>query len=149
MAVGTLRWPRVAVLALVVAASACRRHGDPVAETVRSLARAANGRDAPAIAKALTPEFTASNGASRADVERELRQLFAVYGSVDVAISDLATERFPDFALARFRVDFRGLPRMGGLGSLLPASARYRFELRLVPSAGPWAVSSAFWEELP
>ena len=140
---------RLLLTAAVVAATACRGAGDPAADTVRSLARAADHRDAPSIIAALSPAFEGSFGMSREDVGAELRRLFAAYASVDVSVSDLSTERYPEFTLARFRVDFRGAARrIGGLEGILPSSARYRFELRLVPEGRQWRVASAHWEEI-
>jgi len=132
-----------------LATTACHRAGDPAADAVRSLVRAANRRDAGTIVAALAPDFEGSLGARREDVDAELRRLFAAYASVDVSISDLATERYPDFTLARFRVDFRGsVRRIGGLEGILPASARYRFELRVVPQGNAFRIANAHWEEL-
>ena len=140
---------RLLLTVALVAATACRGAGDPAADAVRSLARAANHRDASAIVAALAPGFEGSLGMSREDVDAELRRLFAAYASVDVSVSDLSTERYPEFTLARFRIEFRGAARrIGGLEGILPSSARYRFELRLVPEGRQWRVASAHWEEI-
>jgi hypothetical protein len=140
---------RFFLTAAVAAAIACRGAGDPAADRVRSLARAAGHRDAGAIVAALSPSFEGSFGMGRADVDAELRRLFAAYASVTVSVSDLATERYPEFTLARFRVEFRGaVRRIGGLEGILPSSARYRFELRLVPEGREYRVASAHWEEM-
>jgi len=148
MALGPPR--RVIALALLAAAACgCRKSGDPVEEAVRSLARSASARDASAVVSLLSPSFQAADGASRADVEREIRRLFSAYTAVDVRIADLVVDRFPDFALAKFRVEFRGTVRpVGGLESLLPPSARYRFELRFKPPGAGAKIENAFWEEL-
>jgi hypothetical protein len=140
---------RLLLTAAVVVASACRGAGDPAAEMVHALARAANHRDAPTIVEALSPDFEGSLGMGRSEVDGELRRLFAAYASVDVSVSDLETQPYPDFTLARFRVDFRGaVRRIGGLEGILPPSARYRFELRLVPAGHRFRVASARWEEI-
>ena len=139
----------IAVVLLAAAAGGCPKSGDPVEVAVRSLARSASERDAPAIVSLLSPSFQAADGASRGDVEREIRRLFSAYSAVDVRVADLAIERFPDFSLARFRVDFRGTARrVGGLEALLPPSARYRFELRFKPPGPRAKIENAFWEEL-
>jgi hypothetical protein len=86
----------------------------------------------------------------REETAAELRRLFTAYASVDVAVSELAIERFPDFDLARFRADFRGSARkIGGLEGILPSSARFRFELRLAREGEGRAITQATWEELP
>lgn len=140
---------RLLLTAAVVAASACRGAGNPAEEMVRSLTRAADHRDAPAIVAALSPDFEGSAGMGRPEVDAELRRLFAAYASVDVSVSDLETVPYPDFTLARFRVEFRGaVRRIGGLEGILPTSARYRFELRLVPEGRRFRVASAHWEEM-
>jgi len=138
-----------AVIGVALATTACHRAGDPAADAVRSLVRAANRRDAGTIVATLAPGFEGSLGAGREDVDAELRRLFAAYASFDVSIADLATERYPEFTLARFRVDFRGsVRRIGGLEGILPPSARYRFELRLVPQGNAFRIATAHWEEL-
>jgi hypothetical protein len=116
---------------------------------VRALARAANHRDAPAIVAALSPDFEGSLGMGRSEVDGELRRLFAAYASIDLSVSGIETQPYPDFTLARFRVEFRGaVRRIGGLEGILPPSARYRFELRLVPEGRGFRVASARWEEI-
>ena len=147
MAVFAARF-RVAA-ALAAAVIACGGGGDPAAETVRSLAAAANRRDAAMITAALAPGFQGSEGMSREDVDAELRRLFAAYASVDVSISGLKTDRYSGFTLARFDAEFRGsVRRIGGLEGILPASARYRFELRLVPEDGNLRIAHAAWEAI-
>ena len=135
-------------IALLLAA-ACRRAGDPAADAVRELARAANRRDASAIFARLAPGFAGPSGETAADVDAELRRLFAAYSSVDVAVENLTLDRLPEFTLARFAASFRGSARrLGGMEALLPESARYRFELRLVDVGGKYGVARAFWEEI-
>ena len=139
---------RPAAAALAAVSIACGGARDPAAETVRSLARAANRRDAAAIVALLSRHFEGSGGMGRDDAGAELRRLFAAYASVDVSVSSLATERYPEFTLARFDVDFRGSARrIGGLEGILPASSRYRFELRLAPEDGGLRIAHAAWEE--
>jgi hypothetical protein len=144
--------PRLTVAALLIAivAGACRPNRDPAVETVRALARAAHDRDAGAITTMLAPDFQGSGGMTRADVEDELRRFFAAYASIEVSISDLTTERYAEFTLAKFQVTFHGTARrIGALGALLPPESRYRFELRLVPGGRSLRVGHAFWEEIP
>jgi hypothetical protein len=134
--------------AALLAVAACRNE-DPAAALVRSLARRASHRDAGAILSALSPSFEGSLGMRREEVGAELARLFAAYASVDVSIADLATERFPEFTLARFVAVFRGsVRRIGGLEGMLPSSARYRFELRLVPEGRELRIATARWEEI-
>ncbi|HKB69872.1 MAG TPA: hypothetical protein VKH46_03455 [Thermoanaerobaculia bacterium] len=145
---------RLAALACAAAAAlappACRGPADPAAETVRSLVRDANHRDAGKIAAALASGFQGSGGMGRNDLDAELRRLFAAYASVDVSVSGLAIERFPDFDLARFEASFHGSARkIGGLEALLPSSARYRFEIRLARDGERRLVTQAVWEEIP
>jgi hypothetical protein len=141
---------RIAALTAALAfAAACGRGGDPSAEVIRGLQRAANRRDAGGITAALAPGFRGSGGATRQDVDAELRRLFAGYASVDVAVGELAIERFPGFDLARFRATFRGSARkLGGLEGILPASASWRFELRLARDGDRRTVTQATWEEI-
>lgn len=135
--------------AAILAAAACGGRPDPSSGAVHRLVRAANHRDAAAIVAALAPDFRGSEGMGRDDLDAELRRLFAAYASVDVSISGLAVEPFPDFDVVRFYAVFRGRARkIGGLEGILPSSARYRFELRLARDGARRTVTQATWEEI-
>ncbi|HET9795195.1 MAG TPA: hypothetical protein VFS34_12110 [Thermoanaerobaculia bacterium] len=136
-------------LILALAAAACGGRGDPSAETVDALVQAANRRDAAPVVAALAPDFRGNGGMSRNDLDAEIRRLFAAYASVDVAVSGLTIERFPEFDVARFRASFHGSVRkIAGLEGILPSSARYRFELRLARDGDRRTVTQAVWEEI-
>jgi hypothetical protein len=141
---------RIAALAAaIVAGAACGGRPDPSVGAIRNLARAANRRDAGPIVAALSPEFRGTGGTSREELDGEIRRLFAAYRSIDVAVTGLAIERFPEFDLARFDADFRGAARaIGGLDGILPPSARFRFEVRLARDGERRIVTQATWEEI-
>ncbi len=137
------------IAAFAAAAAACGGRGDPSAETVRGLVRAANRRDAAAIVAALAPDFRGTGGMSRGDLDAEIRRLFAAYASVDVVVNGLSIDRLPEFDVVRFRASFRGtVRRIGGLEAILPPTARYRFELRLVRGGDRRTIEQATWEEI-
>jgi hypothetical protein len=141
---------RIAALAAaLVAGAACGGRPDPSAGAIRDLARAANHRDAGPIAAALSPDFRGPGGTSREELDGEIRRLFAAYRSIDVAVTGLAIERFPEFDLARFDAVFRGSARtIGGLEGILPPTARFRFEVRLARDGERRIVTQATWEEI-
>jgi len=126
---------------------ACRPSGDPVRQTLDRIAAAARSRDAGAVVQNLTADFRDAGGEGPAEVAAVLRRYFAAYEIVDVKLSDVAIERAPDAARARFRVEFSGRPRrIGGLDSLLPSASTYRFDVRLVPDGSGWKVAWASYE---
>ncbi len=137
-----------AVFARALAATACSRPaGDPVAAVVGSLKQAAESRDAEALGRQLSPDFTGGQGQSRADTLAEARRYLAAYESVSIEIAGLESTRGADSAQVRLLVGFSGRPRrLLGLDGLLPPQATYRFELGLVRDEGGWRVRHASWE---
>ena len=78
-----------------------------------------------------------------------LRRYFAAYEIVNVKIGDVAIERAPEAARAKFRVEFSGRPRkIGGLDSLLPSASTYGFDVRFVPDGNSWKVAWASYERI-
>ena len=143
------RWIGWAALVTAVAiAPGCGSGGDPARETLDRVARAANGRDAGAVAAELADDYRDASGGGRADVERTLRGYFAAYEIVQVRLSDVVIERAEGAARARFRADISSQPRQGsGLAGLLPSSVTFRFDVRLVPDGSKWKIAWASWED--
>ena len=122
----------------------CKK-GDPIAATIDAVAKAAEDRDAGAIAEKLAANYSDENGGRR-EAEEALRRYFFAYRSVDVSIRDLKTYQNGPTAQARFVVAFRGVPKtIGGLDQILPSSATYRFEVWLMQDGGSWKITNAQW----
>ena len=118
---------------------------DPVAATIQNVAKAAEDRDAAAVAGQLTANYADATGGRR-EAEDTLRRLFFGYRSIDVNIRDLKTWVNGPTAQARFAVDFSGVAKqIGGLDQLLPSSASYRFEAWLAQEDGKWKITAAQW----
>ena len=139
------RW--FALLALL-AALGCRTEGDPVREALDRVAGSADERDVAGVAAHLAADYRDAAGNGRSDVEQTLRGYFAAYESLEVTLRDVSIERAEGAARARFRADLSGRARQetGGLAGLLPSSASYRFDVRLVPEGSQWKIAWASWE---
>lgn len=125
---------------------ACRPKTDAVRESLDALAAAAKSRDTEAFFQRVAANFQASNGSGRAEAQATLRRYFDAYETLDVSIRDLAIERAPDAARARFRAELSGQPRrVAGLEGFFPRKSSYDFDLRLVPESGLWKVTWAAW----
>jgi hypothetical protein len=136
-----------AVFLLTVFAAFCRGGGDPARETLDRVAKAADARDAAGVAAELAADYRDASGSGRAEIEQTLRGYFAAYEIVQVRLSDVVIERAEGAARARFRADLSAQPRRGsGLAGLLPSSASYRFDVRLVPDGSNWKIVWASWE---
>ena len=136
-----------AVFLLAVFAVFCRGGGDPARETLDRVAKAANERDAGAVADELAPDYRDASASGRAEIERTLRGYFAAYEIVQVRLSGVVIERAEGAARVRFRADLSAQPRQAsGLAGLLPSAAAYRFDVRLVPDGSKWKIAWASWE---
>jgi hypothetical protein len=81
-----------------------------------------------------------------AEAQSTVERYFAAYEVLDVSIRDVRIERAEGAARVRLRATLSGQPRrIGGLDGLVPSSAAYDFDLRLVPEGGAWKVSWAQW----
>jgi hypothetical protein len=131
---------------LLLAGVACAGRADPVKSLVQDLEAAAEARDAEAIRDRLTDDFRGTGGVDRAEAYATLRRYFAAYESVRLEVYDLAVTRGADAAEVRLRVEFKGAVRRAfGLEGLLPPSASYLFDLRLVRTGDAWRVGLADW----
>lgn len=134
---------RAAVIAFLLLL-ACKK-GDPIANVIHDIEKAAEDRDAGAVAEKLAASYADDNGGRR-EAEDALRRYFFAYRSVDVSIRDLKTYQNGPTAQARFVVAFSGTPKeIGGLDQLLPSSATYRFEVWMVEEGGAWKITNAQW----
>ncbi|HJQ38710.1 MAG TPA: hypothetical protein VKB93_16365 [Thermoanaerobaculia bacterium] len=123
----------------------CKKAGDPIAATIDAVAKAAEDRDAGAVAEKLAANYADDNGGRR-EAEEALRRYFFAYESVDLTIRDLKTYQTGPTAQARFLVAFSGTPKeVGGLDQLLPSSATYRFDVWMIEEGGTWKITNAQW----
>ena len=120
--------------------------GDPARETLDRVAEAAGARDAGAVAAELAADYRDAAGTGRAEVEQTLRGYFAAYEISRRDAFRRRIERAEGAARARFRADLRRAAKDRGLAGLLPSSASYRFDLRLVPDGSDWKIAWASWE---
>jgi hypothetical protein len=147
----TTRFRALALACAVLAASAlpsvaCGGKGDPVRDSLDAMTKAANARDESALFSHVAPSFQAGDGSGLADAQALVRRAFAAYEILNVTVSNLQVERAEGAARVRFRAEMSGQPRkIGGLDGLLPSSAKYDFDLRMVPDGGTWKVAWAQW----
>ncbi len=122
----------------------CKK-GDPIANVIHDLEKAAEDRDAGAVAEKLAANYADDNGGRR-EAEDALRRYFFAYRSVDISIRDLKTYQNGPTAQARFVVAFSGVAKeVGGLDQLLPSSATYSFDVWMVEESGAWQITNAQW----
>ena len=133
------------VLALGIVAS-CSRSADPVRESLDAIVKAANARDTDALFDRVAANFEAADGSGLADAKANVGRYFAAYEILDVSIRDVQIERGEGAARVRLRAVMSGQPRkIGGLEGIIPSSASYDFDLRLVADGGKWKVAWAQW----
>jgi hypothetical protein len=144
------RWARrAALIAALAGCVGCRGPKDPILALLADLKKAAESRDAGAIAAKLTEDFHGGRDVRLADVRSMLQRYFLAYEKVNIEVYEVEVERDQAKAKLRFRADFNGRPlRIGSLGGLLPPSAMFRFELGLRQAEAGWRVAQADWEEI-
>jgi hypothetical protein len=82
-------------------------------------------------------------------MDARVRRTLAAYQDLSLTLSDVAIERGPSSAQAKFRMQMTGRPRaVGGLEGLLPRSSRWSFDARLEAGPGGWKIASASWTQL-
>jgi hypothetical protein len=136
---------RRAVTIAILLFVACKK-GDPIANVIHDIEKAADDRDASAIVEKLATNYADDIGGRR-EAEENLKRYFLGYKSVDVSISDLQTWQSGPTAQARFVANFNGTAReIGGLDQLLPSSAKYKFDVWLAQEGGEWKITNAKWE---
>jgi hypothetical protein len=140
----------ILLVLFAAAGAACRGASDPVLDLIDSLRRAAENRDAQAIADRLADDFKGNGTVDKAEAAATLHRYFAAYESVRLAVYDTSVPRRTDSdADVTFRAEFNGSARrIGGLDGFLPPSAVERFDLRLVRRGSEWKVASAEWKQV-
>ncbi len=78
-----------------------------------------------------------------------MRRTLGAYESLSLSLTDVAIERGPAAAQAKFKVRMSGKPRaVGGLDAILPRSSRWSFDARLEAGPGGWRIVWASWAPL-
>jgi hypothetical protein len=140
------RLRNVTALLAVLALAGCGGGKDPVQATLDAIVIAADARDAKDLFQRVTTGFQAADGSGFTEAQATVERYFAAYEILDVSIRGVRIERAEGAARVRLRATLSGQPRrIGGLDGLVPSSAAYDFDLRLVPDGGQWKVSWAQW----
>jgi hypothetical protein len=127
---------------------ACTRSGnwDPVGELLAELEAAAEARDAKVFEKRIASGFSGNEGISRDEALTLLRRYFVAYETIDLNVTNV--ERSESGNRVKFHVSFAGRAKAElNLQNLLPATATYNFELRLVQEENMLKVNKAYWQE--
>lgn len=110
---------------------------------------AAESRNADGVMNRVAEGFRDAEGGGKADAASLVRRTLAAYESLSLALSDVAIERGPAAAHAKFKVRMSGRPRsVGGLEGILPRSSSWSFDVRLEPGEGGWKITWASWNRL-
>ncbi len=143
---------RVALVVSVflLSASACHHsRRDPVMACLAGAVAAAESRDADGVMSRVAESFRDAEGGGKADAGALVRRSLAAYESLSLTLSDVAIDRGPAAAQAKFKVRMSGRPRaVGGLDGLLPRSSNWSFDVRLEPGTGGWKITWASWTRL-
>jgi len=144
-----MRLRRAAIALAFLLLASCRAPRDPVTECLKGAVAAAEKRDADGVMAHVAEGFRDGEGGGKADAAAVVRRYLAAYESLSLTLSDVAVERGPAAAHAKFRVRMSGKPRaVGGLEGFLPRSSRWSFDVRLEDGAGGWKIASAAWSQL-
>jgi hypothetical protein len=134
-------------LALLLAS--CGAPRDPVTGCLKGAVAAAEKRDADGVMDRIAESFRDAEGGGKADAAALVRRYLGAYESLSLTLSDVAIERGPAAAHAKFIVRMSGKPRgVGGLDGLLPRASRTRFDARLEAGPGGWKIVYAAWSQM-
>ena len=140
---------RTARLGAALFLVSCGRAADPVRDCVTRTVAAAEKRDADAVMSRVAEGFRDAEGGGKADAAALVRRTLGAYESLSLSLTDVAIERGPVAAQAKFRVRMSGKPRaVGGLDAILPRSSRWSFDVRLEVGPGGWKIAWASWTPL-
>jgi hypothetical protein len=136
----------VAALVLVVSILACSSK-DPLDLLLEDLEEAAESRDVDVFKKRLATDFTANDQISREEALTQLSRYFLAYERITVDVRN--QERSKTGKHVSFQVSFSGnVNEAFQLQNLIPSTASYHFDLRLVQEEGTLKVQRAFWREV-
>ena len=136
----------VAALVLLASIMACSSK-DPLNLLLEDLEEAAENRNVDVFEKRLATDFTANDEISREEALALLRRYFLAYEKITVDVTNV--ERSKTGNRVSFQVSFSGNVNAAfKLQNLLPSTASYHFDLRLVQEGGTLKVQRAFWKEI-
>ena len=120
---------------------------DPLSLLLEDLEEAVENRDVDVFEKRLASSFTANDQINREDALAQLRRYFVAYQRITVDVTNV--ERSKTGNRVSFQVSFSGnVNEAFKLQNLLPSTASYSFDLRLVQEEGTLKVQTAFWNEV-
>jgi hypothetical protein len=136
----------VVAFVLVAFMMACSSK-DPLSLLIEDLEEAAENRDVDVFKKRLASSFTANDQIGREEALTLLRRYFLAYERITVDVTNV--ERSKTGTQVSFDVSFSGsVNEAFKLQNLLPSTASYQFNLRLVQEEGTLKVQRVFWNEL-
>ena len=137
-------WMIAALLLLTIMACSSK---DPLSLLLEDLEEATEARDIDLFEKRLASSFTANDEINREEALAQLRRYFLAYERITVDVTNV--ERSKTGTQVSFDVSFSGnVNEAFKLQNLLPSTASYQFNLRLVQEKGTLKVQRAFWNEL-
>jgi hypothetical protein len=133
----------VVILVLLAFSTACKKE-DPVSLLMAELEEAVEARDARRMEKRLSSEFLGNDEMNREEALDVLRRYFLAYESIGLNVTNV--NRQESGTQVNFHVTFSGKVNSSfNLQNLLPSTAAYDFELRLVQEDGILKVRKAYW----
>lgn len=139
----------IAALLLAASIMGCNSK-DPLDLLIEELEEAAENRDVNAFEKRLAADFTANDQIHREEALALLRRYFLAYERITVDVTKL--ERSTTGNRVNFQVSFSGNVNekfnVKNLQNILPSTAVYHFDLRLLQEEGSLKVQKAFWKEI-
>ena len=108
------------------------------------LEEAAEARDAEVFEKRLASGFSGNNGIGREETLAMIRRYFAAYETIHLDVMNVDSAEAAN--RVKFHVSFSGKGKAAfDLQNLLPSTASYDFELRLMQEDGLLKLKKAFW----
>ena len=136
----------VAALLLAASIMGCNSK-DPLDLLLTELEEAAENREVGAFEKRLASGFTGNDQIGREESIATLRRYFMAYERITLDLSNV--ERSKSGNRITFQVSFSGNANEAfNLQNLLPSTAVYHFDLRLVQERDSLKVRKAFWKEV-
>jgi hypothetical protein len=138
-------WIVVSMLLLVCSVS-CRSK-DPLSLLLDDLEKAVEARDIDALEKRLATSFKGNDRIGREEAVATLRRYFIAYERIKIDITSV--KRAKSGNRLNFQVSFSGKTNTAfNLQNLLPSTATYDFELRLIEEGSTLKVDKAYWWEV-
>ena len=138
---------RIVVALLLVASITGCNSKDPVSILLQDLEKTAEARDIDTFEKRLASTFTANDQIGREESIATLRRYFMAYERITLDLTNV--DRAKSGNRITFQVSFSGNANEAfNLQNLLPSTAVYHFDLRLVQDGNTLKVRKAYWKEV-